>query len=231
MGDMVFSPLFDDLDSEREVVLEEIAMYEDTPQELVHDLIGEAVFGSHALGRPVIGTAEVISRVSARAARPPSAFYTPSNVVVAAAGSIDHDELVDAGPALDRARDGIRPGSRGSASRSSRPRSRACASSARTPSSTTSASAPPASRAPTGAASPPRSSTRSSAARPPRGCSRRSARSGGWLTPSTASSRSTPTPGRSASTSARARRTSPRRSRSPWSRSPTSPPGTCGRAS
>ena len=39
MGDMVFSPLFDDLDSEREVVLEEIAMYEDTPQELVHDLI------------------------------------------------------------------------------------------------------------------------------------------------------------------------------------------------
>ena len=52
MGDMVFSPLFDDLDSEREVVLEEIAMYEDTPQELVHDLIGEAVFGTHALGRP-----------------------------------------------------------------------------------------------------------------------------------------------------------------------------------
>ena len=63
---MVFSPLFDDLDSEREVVLEEIAMYEDTPQDLVHDLIGEAVFGSHALGRPVIGTAEVISTVSRR---------------------------------------------------------------------------------------------------------------------------------------------------------------------
>ena len=67
MGDMVFSPLFDDLDSEREVVLEEIAMYEDTPQELVHDLIAEAVFGSHPLGRPVIGTAEVISTVSRRA--------------------------------------------------------------------------------------------------------------------------------------------------------------------
>ena len=67
MGDMVFSPLFDDLDTEREVVLEEIAMYEDTPQELVHDLIGEAVFGSHPLGRPVIGTADVISTVSRRA--------------------------------------------------------------------------------------------------------------------------------------------------------------------
>ena len=45
MGDMVFAPRFAELDSEREVVLEEIAMYEDTPQELVHDLISEAVFG------------------------------------------------------------------------------------------------------------------------------------------------------------------------------------------
>ena len=95
MGDMVFSPNFDDLDSEREVVLEEIAMYEDTPQELVHDLIGEAVFGTHALGRPVIGTAEVISSVSRRALRGyHRVYYSPGNVVVAAAGSIDHDELV-----------------------------------------------------------------------------------------------------------------------------------------
>ena len=61
MGDMVFAPVFEELDAEREVVLEEIAMYEDTPQELVHDLIAEAVFGDHPLGRPVIGTADVIS--------------------------------------------------------------------------------------------------------------------------------------------------------------------------
>jgi predicted Zn-dependent peptidase len=95
MTDMVFSPLFDDLDSEREVVLEEIAMYEDTPQDLVHDLIGEAVFGSHALGRPVIGTAEVISTVSRRALRAyHRSFYTPPNVVVAGAGSVEHDRLV-----------------------------------------------------------------------------------------------------------------------------------------
>ena len=64
MTDMVFAPTFAELDSEREVVLEEIAMYEDTPQELVHDLFSEAVFGRHALGRPVIGTAEVISSVT-----------------------------------------------------------------------------------------------------------------------------------------------------------------------
>ena len=64
MADMVFAPTFADLDAEREVVLEEIAMVEDTPQDLVHDLLAEAVFGSHALGRPVIGRAGVISSVS-----------------------------------------------------------------------------------------------------------------------------------------------------------------------
>ena len=56
MGEMVFAPAFAELDAEREVVLEEIAMYEDQPQELVHDLISEATFGTHPLGRPVIGT-------------------------------------------------------------------------------------------------------------------------------------------------------------------------------
>jgi predicted Zn-dependent peptidase len=95
MGDMVFSPLFDDVETEREVVLEEIAMYEDTPQELVHDLIAEAVFGSHPLGRPVIGTAEVISTISRRAIQSyHRAMYAPSNIVVAASGNLEHDRLV-----------------------------------------------------------------------------------------------------------------------------------------
>src|SRR5712691_12610739 len=66
MGEMVFAPAFAELDAEREVVLEEIAMYEDQPQELVHDLISEATFGNHPLGRPVIGHREVISSVSRR---------------------------------------------------------------------------------------------------------------------------------------------------------------------
>src|SRR5205807_366482 len=95
MTDMVFSPAFADLHSEREVVLEEIAMYEDTPQELVHDLFSEAVFADHPLGRPVIGTADVISTVSRRAlAGYHRTAYAPGNVVVAAAGSIEHDRLV-----------------------------------------------------------------------------------------------------------------------------------------
>jgi predicted Zn-dependent peptidase len=95
MTDMVFAPSFSELDQEREVVLEEIAMYEDTPQELVHDLFSEAVFGPHALGRPVIGTADVISGVSRRAvAAYHRSMYTGGNIVVAAAGSITHEKLI-----------------------------------------------------------------------------------------------------------------------------------------
>jgi predicted Zn-dependent peptidase len=70
-------------------------MYEDTPQELVHDLFSEAVFGSHALGRPVIGTAEVISTISKRAiAGYHRSMYTGGNIVVSAAGNITHDRFV-----------------------------------------------------------------------------------------------------------------------------------------
>ena len=65
---MVYDPVFADVDAEREVVLEEIAMVDDNPQDLVHDVVAEAVFGGHPLGRPVIGRAAVISAVSRRAA-------------------------------------------------------------------------------------------------------------------------------------------------------------------
>jgi predicted Zn-dependent peptidase len=96
MGDMVFAPSFADLDSEREVVLEEIAMYEDAPQDLVHDLIAQAVFGDHPLGRPVIGTAEVISSIRREAiAGYHDSMYVPANIVVAAAGNIEHERVVE----------------------------------------------------------------------------------------------------------------------------------------
>ena len=72
MTDMVFRRCSHDVDSEREVVLEEIAMVEDNPQDLVHDLAAEAVFGTHPLGRPVIGRADVIATdLAAVAARIP----------------------------------------------------------------------------------------------------------------------------------------------------------------
>jgi predicted Zn-dependent peptidase len=95
MSDMVFAPTFEDVDSEREVVLEEIAMYEDTPQELVHDLFSEAVFRTHALGRPVIGTADVIASINKRTIGGyHRSMYTPGNVVISAAGNLQHDKLV-----------------------------------------------------------------------------------------------------------------------------------------
>jgi predicted Zn-dependent peptidase len=95
MTDMVFAPAFAELDSEREVVLEEIAMFEDTPQDLVHDLLAEAVFGAHPLGRPVIGRGEVIRTVGRRTvASYHRAHYLPGNIVVAAAGNLDHDHLL-----------------------------------------------------------------------------------------------------------------------------------------
>jgi predicted Zn-dependent peptidase len=96
MSDMVFTPAFAELDSERDVVLEEIAMYDDAPQELVHDLIAEAVFGDHPLGRPVIGTAESIASIPREAiAGYHDAMYVPGNIVVAAAGNVEHERVVE----------------------------------------------------------------------------------------------------------------------------------------
>jgi predicted Zn-dependent peptidase len=95
MADMVWRPAFRDVDPEREVVLEEIAMYEDDPQDTVFDVLGEAVFGGHPLGRPIIGRAPVIRETPVeQIAAFHAARYVPGSVVVAAAGSIDHDQIV-----------------------------------------------------------------------------------------------------------------------------------------
>src|SRR3954467_5107705 len=98
MADMVWRPRFaaDDLDNERQIVLEEIAMYEDDPQDKVFDVLGEAVFGDHPLGRPIIGRAEVVGGVPAPAlATFPHGRYVPRNIVIAAAGNLEHDALVE----------------------------------------------------------------------------------------------------------------------------------------
>jgi predicted Zn-dependent peptidase len=95
MADMVFRPTLSEIDSERAVILEEIAMYEDDPQEKVFDLLGEAVFGDDPLGRAIIGRAAVISDTPpAEIAGFHQARYAPSNIVIAAAGAVDHDALV-----------------------------------------------------------------------------------------------------------------------------------------
>jgi len=94
LAEMLLAPTYPEIDSEREVVLEEIAMYEDEPQDRVHDILAEAVFGGHPLGRRVLGEAEVISSVPVpeiEAYR--SARYTGENVVVGAAGNVDHEQI------------------------------------------------------------------------------------------------------------------------------------------
>jgi predicted Zn-dependent peptidase len=174
VGDMVWHPRIDDADlaNEREIVLEEIAMYEDDPQDRVFDVLGEAVFGDHPLGRPVIGRADVIANTSAAGLRDFHArHYAPGDVVIAAAGSLDHDAVVELARGLDVP---------------TRPRA--------PPSSTTSPSARPPSRATTTGASSCACSTTSSAARRRHGCSRRFASCAGWPTTSTPSSRCTRTP-------------------------------------
>jgi predicted Zn-dependent peptidase len=106
MHEMVWKPRItaEDLDNEREIVLEEIAMYEDDPQDKVFDVLGGAIFGDHPLGRAVIGHADVVAGSRADVLRAFHAQrYGPHNVVLAAAGSVDHDALVDLALVADSA--------------------------------------------------------------------------------------------------------------------------------
>jgi predicted Zn-dependent peptidase len=94
MGDMLLRSTYSDLESEREVVLEEIAMYEDEPQDKVHDVLSTAVFGDHPLGRPVIGRGDVISALTADTVSSyHDARYLPGAIVVAAAGNLEHEAI------------------------------------------------------------------------------------------------------------------------------------------
>jgi predicted Zn-dependent peptidase len=76
-------------------VLEEIAMYEDEPQDRVHDVLADAVFAAHPLGRRVLGEAEVIASIPVPdIADYHGRHYTGANVVVGAAGHLDHERIV-----------------------------------------------------------------------------------------------------------------------------------------
>src|SRR3712207_1224837 len=93
---MVLRPAYPDIDSERQVVIEEIAMYEDEPQDKVHDVLSGAIFGDHPLGRPIIGRAEVISSVPVpEIASWHDGRYVPGNMALAAAGNLEHERIVE----------------------------------------------------------------------------------------------------------------------------------------
>jgi predicted Zn-dependent peptidase len=98
LSEMLLGPSLpeDEVDSERDVVLEEIAMYEDEPSDRVHDLLAEAMYGDHELGRRVLGEAGVIGSIPvADIASYHRARYTAPNLVVAAAGHLEHAEIVE----------------------------------------------------------------------------------------------------------------------------------------
>lgn len=84
-----------DVDAERDVVLEEIAMRDDDPSDAVHDLVAARLWGSTPLGRPILGSVESISSLSRDVInRYYKRKYRPENIVVAAAGNLDHARVV-----------------------------------------------------------------------------------------------------------------------------------------
>ena len=96
LSDMLLSSKFDaeDINREREVVLEEVHMYEDTPDELVHDIHLNHIWAGHALGRNILGTIPAIEKFDKKLIHQYyQEFYTPDNIVIAAAGNLTHERL------------------------------------------------------------------------------------------------------------------------------------------
>ena len=97
LGDMITSSVIADVDveAERDVILDEIAMHDDDPDDVVHNLFAEAAFGDTPLGRPIAGTTESISAMSRdQIARFYRSHYRPHSMVVAVAGNVDHAAVV-----------------------------------------------------------------------------------------------------------------------------------------
>lgn len=92
LADMFFHSTFDkeELTKEKSVVLEEIKMYEDTPDDLVHDLLSKAAYGKHPLGFPILGTEETLAGFTSEKLKEyMHNMYTPDRVVISIAGNVD----------------------------------------------------------------------------------------------------------------------------------------------
>lgn len=101
LADMVFEPLLseEDMDLERRVVMEEIAMYEDSPEDLVYDIFSRAVWGDTPMGRTILGTKETLYSITPESMREyMRTHYTSKNVVIAISGSFEDSlfELLEA---------------------------------------------------------------------------------------------------------------------------------------
>lgn len=96
LADLICNPLFaeDDIEREKKVILEEIKMVEDTPDDLVHEIFAEGFWSNHPLGRPILGTPSSVSSLTHPTLK--SYFtdtYVASNFVVVAVGNLDHDRV------------------------------------------------------------------------------------------------------------------------------------------
>ena len=101
LSDIVMNPKFDagDLEKEKKVILEEIKMVEDTPDDLVHELFTQHFWEGHALGRPILGSRETVESFTAEILRAYfESVYVAPNLIVSAAGNVEHSrvrELID----------------------------------------------------------------------------------------------------------------------------------------
>jgi predicted Zn-dependent peptidase len=98
IADLIFRPVLRaaDLSLERKVVLEEISMVDDTPDDLVFELHNEALWGAHPYGYSILGTRDTVSSLSVRDLRDlHERAYHPEHIVVAVSGNVDHDRLLE----------------------------------------------------------------------------------------------------------------------------------------
>jgi predicted Zn-dependent peptidase len=98
LTDIVMNPAFagEDIDREKKVVLEEIKMVEDTPDDLVHELFVENLWAGHPLGRPILGTRETVESLTQQGLRDYFAgAYTAPHLIVAAVGHVEHARVID----------------------------------------------------------------------------------------------------------------------------------------
>ncbi|HEY7792001.1 MAG TPA: pitrilysin family protein [Vicinamibacterales bacterium] len=98
LSDIVLHPAFnpEDLEREKKVVLEEIKMVEDTPDDLVHEMFTQSLWEGHPLGRPILGTPETVEAFTQESLRSYfSGAYTAQNFIISAAGNIDHAHVRD----------------------------------------------------------------------------------------------------------------------------------------
>jgi predicted Zn-dependent peptidase len=98
IADLLTAPAFapEELEKERNVILEEIKMVEDTPDDFIFDLFCENFYPDHPLGRPILGTPESLGKFKHKAVRSYyEQLYSPQNLVIAAAGNLEHGQLID----------------------------------------------------------------------------------------------------------------------------------------